>query len=129
MTRWRTYPSMMVAVEGPTLHVARTQPAQLFPNSYVRNSERFCSLPDSTVQDRTLNGSDETKGRRQPDRRSNFLQQLVAKPKSLRKFLLIVIKVNQIGIVFGMLSVNPQHHQVHRSYAANRACHMPHADF
>jgi hypothetical protein len=52
---------------------------------------------------------DETKGRMQPDRRSNFLQQLVAKPKSLRKFLLIVIKVNQIGIVFGILSVNPHH--------------------
>jgi hypothetical protein len=92
------------------------------PIDFVHSRTRLSEIEHSMVPD-------ETQGRRQPNRRSKILQRLVAKPKSLWEFLLIVIKVNQVGIVFGILFVSPAHHHVRCNDAANRGCHMPETGF
>jgi hypothetical protein len=53
----------------------------------------------------------------------------VAKPESLGKFLLIVIKVNQIGVIVHIRSVNPAHPENDRNDDYNRPGCVPQIGF
>jgi hypothetical protein len=50
----------------------------------------------------------------------------VAKTESLRKFLLVFIKVDQVSVILGILGMSPEHREMRRADDYNHAHRMPH---
>ena len=116
-----THPCIFTALDGPTVFFARKQlrfACYLHllkeSNSLLFAPGQFCPQPNTPPMMQI---------RKQVARGSRIS---VAKAESLRKFLLVFIKVDQVSVILGILVMNPEHREMRRADDHNHAHHMPH---
>ena len=116
-----THPCIFTALDGPTVYFARKQLRFACYLHLLKESNSLLFAPGHVL---SATEHPPMMANTQAGRRGSRIS--VAKAESLGKFLLVFIKVNQVHVIFGILVVNSEHHEMRRADDRYHAQHMPH---